>query len=347
MTSVRTPSVGQGLRQGLRHAGLLGVVAAPVSLVSLAVSLASLATSIGCGGPPGLALALAPSSLAPSKAPPDVAFPNDPVSISAAAALPAAAADTQAPASGGPPTGTTTVAATAPATHPAEARDPSLGVVDVMVGSGDTAAAGDRVTVHYTGTLTDGTVFDTSRKRSRPFDFTLGVGQVIKGWDQGVVGMKVGGLRKLTVPGSLGYGPRGQPPVIPADATLLFDVELIAVDHSTAGVALQPRTIVARHVLVQYMGSRTADAAIVRTRVQAKGVAEEVLRRAKAGDDFARLAVEFSDEPGAGSRGGSLGRFGHGKWVPEFDAAAFVLKPGEISSVVETPFGFHVIQRLE
>jgi FKBP-type peptidyl-prolyl cis-trans isomerase (trigger factor) len=218
---------------------------------------------------------------------------------------------------------------------------------DVTVGSGDAAVRGDHVTVHYEGTLLDGTEFDSSRKRSHPFDFILGEGQVIKGWEMGVVGMKVGGRRKLTIPPELGYGRRGQPPAIPGNATLLFDVELLAIEHAAADQANHPRMITARHVLIQYMGARNAESSIVRTREQARSVAQEVLDRAKAGDDFARLAVEYSDEPGAGSRGGALGRFGRGKFVPEFDDAAFALKPGQISGLVETPFGFHIIQRLE
>jgi peptidylprolyl isomerase len=256
-----------------------------------------------------------------------------------------------------PPTGASTaplaplapLATTAPAvpTAVAEPPKPSVVSVDTVVGTGETAAAGDHITVHYVGTLVDGTEFDSSRKRNRPLDFMLGRGQVIKGWDEGVVGMKVGGRRTLTIPPSLAYGARGQPPVIPGDATLKFEVELLGVEHAAAMDAAHPRAITARHVLVQYMGAKNAESSIVRTREQARTVAVEVLQRAKAGDDFPRLAVEYSDEPGAGSRGGALGRFGRGKFVPEFDAAAFALKPGEISGVVETPFGFHIIQRLE
>jgi FKBP-type peptidyl-prolyl cis-trans isomerase len=232
--------------------------------------------------------------------------------------------------------------AAAPPTPP-----PTVAVVDSVVGTGDAAAAGDHVTVHYVGTLPGGAEFDSSRKRHRPFDFVLGRGQVIKGWEDGIVGMKVGGHRKLTIPSALGYGERGQPPVIPPNATLLFDVELLAIEHASPAAASRTETITARHVLIEYMGARGAEASIVRTRDQARAVAAEVLERAKAGEDFARLALEYSDEAGAGPRGGALGRFGRGKMVPEFDAAAFALKPGEVSSVVETPFGFHVIQRLE
>jgi FKBP-type peptidyl-prolyl cis-trans isomerase len=101
--------------------------------------------------------------------------------------------------------------------------------VDLVVGTGAEAKPGQKVEVHYTGTLTNGSKFDSSLDRGKPFSFTLGAGQVIKGWDQGVAGMKVGGKRKLTIPADLGYGARGFPPVIPANATLVFEVELLAV----------------------------------------------------------------------------------------------------------------------
>ncbi|HEY2509859.1 MAG TPA: peptidylprolyl isomerase [Polyangiaceae bacterium] len=114
-----------------------------------------------------------------------------------------------------------------------------------------------------------------------------------------------------------------------------------------SGPRPRPAKISARHILVQWMGCQQAAPSVVRTRDQARVVAEEVERRAKRGEDFARLAVEFSDEPNAGARGGSLGRFGHGAMVKEFEDAAFALAPGEISGIVESPFGFHVIQRTE
>ena len=100
---------------------------------------------------------------------------------------------------------------------------------DVKVGTGETATAGKTVSVHYTGWLTDGKKFDSSKDRGKPFEFPLGGGRVIKGWDEGVQGMKVGGVRKLTIPASLGYGSRGAGGVIPPDATLVFEVELLGV----------------------------------------------------------------------------------------------------------------------
>ncbi len=106
-----------------------------------------------------------------------------------------------------------------------------LGIKDVVVGTGAEAAAGKKVTVHYTGTLTDGKKFDSSLDRGTPFSFTLGVGQVIKGWDEGVAGMKVGGKRSLVIPADLGYGAAGAAGgAIPGGATLLFDVELLKVE---------------------------------------------------------------------------------------------------------------------
>lgn len=105
----------------------------------------------------------------------------------------------------------------------------SLQLEDLKVGTGAEAKAGQNVSVHYVGTLTDGSKFDSSRDRGSPFQFRLGAGQVIKGWDQGVAGMKVGGLRKLTIPPDMGYGARGFPPVIPGNSTLVFEVELLGV----------------------------------------------------------------------------------------------------------------------
>ena len=104
-----------------------------------------------------------------------------------------------------------------------------LKVEDLVVGNGDEAVTGKKVSVHYTGTLTNGAKFDSSLDRGRPFDFPLGGGRVIKGWDQGVAGMKVGGKRRLTIPPELAYGERGFPPVIPPNSTLVFEIELLGV----------------------------------------------------------------------------------------------------------------------
>lgn len=118
----------------------------------------------------------------------------------------------------------TTVVETAPSS------DAKLGIEDTVVGTGAEAVDGKKVTVHYTGTLVDGTKFDSSLDRNAPFPFVLGAGQVIQGWDQGFKGMKVGGKRKLTIPPSMGYGENGVSGVIPPNSTLLFDVELLGVE---------------------------------------------------------------------------------------------------------------------
>jgi FKBP-type peptidyl-prolyl cis-trans isomerase len=122
-------------------------------------------------------------------------------------------------------------------TPPASAAAPQPGanatelkMEDSKVGDGAEAAAGKQVTVHYTGWLTNGTKFDSSKDRGEPFVFQLGAGQVIKGWDQGVAGMKVGGVRKLTIPPQLAYGESGAGGVIPPNATLVFEVELLGVN---------------------------------------------------------------------------------------------------------------------
>ena len=114
-----------------------------------------------------------------------------------------------------------------------------LGIDDVEIGTGAEARAGQHVSVHYTGWLCDadatqpeggraGSKFDSSKDRGQPFDFPLGAGHVISGWDQGVAGMRVGGKRRLLIPASLGYGSRGAGGVIPPDATLLFEVDLLS-----------------------------------------------------------------------------------------------------------------------
>ena len=105
-----------------------------------------------------------------------------------------------------------------------------LQIEELVVGTGATAASGQKVSVHYTGWLTNGNKFDSSKDRGEAFEFGLGRGQVIRGWDEGVQGMKVGGKRKLTIPPELGYGSRGAGEVIPPNATLVFEVELVKVN---------------------------------------------------------------------------------------------------------------------
>ncbi len=120
----------------------------------------------------------------------------------------------------------------APVAAPAPPVDPNAKLVstDLTLGKGAEAKTGQTVSVNYVGTLADGKEFDSSRKPGRkPFVFTLGQGAVIRGWDQGVVGMKVGGKRKLVIPPQLAYGPSGRPPVIPPAATLTFEIELLEV----------------------------------------------------------------------------------------------------------------------
>jgi FKBP-type peptidyl-prolyl cis-trans isomerase FkpA len=119
--------------------------------------------------------------------------------------------------------------ATTPAPAASAPKVSELVKKDLKPGKGAAAKSGDTVRVHYTGTLLDGTKFDSSLDRGDPFEFTLGKGEVIKGWDEGVVGMKAGGKRKLTIPSEMAYGKRGSPPKIPPDAPLQFEIELIEI----------------------------------------------------------------------------------------------------------------------
>ena len=136
---------------------------------------------------------------------------------------------------------------------------------------------------------------------------------------------------------------RAHPVTTPAGETSTGDVEIASADGGTR----RPREITARHLLVMYAGSERAPEDITRNQQAARTRAEEALRRARAGEDFATLVREFSDEPGAAERGGSLGHFGRGRMVRAFEEAAFALEVNEISGLVETPFGYHVIQRTQ
>lgn len=130
------------------------------------------------------------------------------------------------------PTEITTTTQTSPTTMPTEPVT-QLQVTDVVVGTGATAAAGDSVTVNYVGSLTNGTVFDASANHgTQGFTFNLGAGQVIKGWDEGIVGMKVGGKRTLVIPASLAYGSQAVGNIIPANSTLVFEVDLLKVQKA-------------------------------------------------------------------------------------------------------------------
>jgi FKBP-type peptidyl-prolyl cis-trans isomerase len=149
-------------------------------------------------------------------------MPPEPVAVAVATTTAASASASAAPPASAAPT--------ASAAAPAPDANAKLVSTDLALGKGAEAKTGSKVSVHYVGTLADGKEFDSSRKRGKPFVFTLGQGSVIRGWDQGVVGMKVGGKRKLVIPSALAYGPQGRPPIIPPNATLTFEIELVEVN---------------------------------------------------------------------------------------------------------------------
>ncbi len=155
------------------------------------------------------------------------------VSLAGCGATPTSSPQDSVPAgveSTGQPSGPESSLESAPAETEGNAEQATaLKIKDEVVGKGTAAKAGDRVTVDYTGWLTDGTKFDSSKDRNQPFVFTLGAGEVIPGWDQGVAGMKIGGKRKLTIPPDLGYGAQGAGGVIPPNATLVFEVDLLKI----------------------------------------------------------------------------------------------------------------------
>lgn len=138
-------------------------------------------------------------------------------------------------------------------------------------------------------------------------------------------------------------GPGEPPRVAPRPGRASRDASIAAQSKAPEG----PESVAARHILVSYQGATRSSPQVTRSKAEAQTRAQEALQRAQQGEDFAKLVGEFSDEPGAAERGGDLGRFQRGSMVKPFADAAFALRPGELSGLVETPFGYHVIQRTE
>lgn len=197
--------------------------AAPVS------SEASPAAPVESTNVPTPAPEAAPAPTVEGAALQDAAAPTEAAAIGGSEATAEATAPTTSP-EAAPAPATEAAAAPAPAAAPAAApKNYKFESTDIKVGSGDTAADGKTVTIHYVGTFDNGAKFDSSIDRESPLSFVLGKGEQIKGWDQGIKGMKVGGKRKLVIPPELGYGKTGVKGVIPPDSTLFFEVELLSV----------------------------------------------------------------------------------------------------------------------
>lgn len=174
----------------------------------------AMASSVGCGASGTSTVASGPTA-SPAPVVVDVA----PVPAAVPSAMPTAE-----------PELTPRQSTEGPSPRGAIRRDPDgLVVEDLVVGRGALLTRDHEATVHYDGTLTDGRRFDSSRERGRPFEFLLGAGHVIAGWERGLEGMRIGGVRRLEIPPDLAYGPRGRPPMIPPGATLVFEIELLAI----------------------------------------------------------------------------------------------------------------------
>ncbi|NUP11979.1 MAG: FKBP-type peptidyl-prolyl cis-trans isomerase [Polyangiaceae bacterium] len=172
----------------------------------------------GCGARPREEAQVAPSYPTRSQ-----------TSAASTPATPAASASADPLPSSQPIATTSPLESTAPASEGQELRS-DLSIQEIAPGAGRQATKGNKLTVHYVGKLANGLEFDSSRKRGTPFTFELGAKHVIEGWDRGLVGMRVGGQRRLVIPPALGYGARGAPPNIPPNAVLVFDIELVAIE---------------------------------------------------------------------------------------------------------------------
>ena len=205
--------------------------------------------------------------------------------------------------------------------------------------TGEICPKGAFVTCHYHGTLMDGTVFDSSVKKGRPFKFQAGIGQVIKAWDEGMTQLRKGEKAILICPPDYAYGSRGAGGVIPPNATLKFEVEMI--DFQTP--------VQASHILLKHKGSRNPvvrhkGTTVTRTKQEAVDGINQIRAQIVNGEDFSQLALNHS-ECGSAQNGGDLGEFGPGQMQESFEKATYALQVGELSDIVDSDSGIHIILR--